>query len=256
NITSGTKYYQVRNTKNCVGMEEGIMTAVTNTFIKFDCIDTIGGHVIYKFSRAIYRGMSLSFEGMFTQMQGCHFVRIHPNKLWDETKQAFEGADNTNKTIYSYFKAAENVDDCPALTSASVGYFGNEDEETFMEQGLTKSVLSSAMVCDAQYTGPQGWITKADYNLSLFCPTAFNGGSISTHECAYLWNYGSWNNGDTGTLNSNGTPAKGRKCVNAVVVGCNAYVSCASARSVFGDVAVSHSAGYFAGRFSLPYLTF
>lgn len=264
-ITSGKKYYQVRNAKTCAGMSDGVMTAVTNTFIRFDFNDGIkcrpskdnttgeitctGGYAIYKFSRAVYRGMSLSFEGMFTQMQGCHYVRVNATKEWNPETQKFDGADiaaGTNK-IFSFFKCVDNVDDCPALPSSSVQYFGGQDEETVMERNLNKSMLNNT-------SNTSGWCKKADYNYSLFCLYDY-GSAQSQGEASYLWNYASWGNGDSGTINSNGTPAKGRKCVNAVVVGCNADYGCASARTVSGNGAVSSAHVVYAGRFSLPYLT-
>lgn len=263
NMVPNKRYYQVRNTLECQGMIDGVMTAVVNTYIKLTFkdgttvkgIDYTGGYAVYKLSRAIYRGMSLPFEGMFVQQQGCNFVRTHPEKLWNPETQAFDGADNDNQTIYSYFKCAESVDEIPPQAASSIQYFGDIDQVTAMEAGLTKSRLLFGAVCNAQYTGPQGWIKSADYNLSLFCPLSYSGASINTHECSYLWNYASWSNGDTGTLNSNGTPRKGRKCVNAVVVGCSANDGTASARTVSGNPAVSHSDVSYAGRFSLPALS-
>ena len=97
------------------------------------------------------------------------------------------------------------------------------------------------------------WAKKADYNASLLCYTQ-GGASISTGECAFLWNYASWSNGDTGHTTTNGLPTAGRKCVNAVVVGCNSDYGISSARTVDSSHAVSDSVKNFAGRFALPHL--
>ena len=255
NMTPNKRYFQVRNTKNCQGMADGVMTAVVNTYIRLDFADgtTVagvphtGGYAVYKLSRAIYRGMSVSFEGMFTQMQGCHYVRVHRNE---------------DDKVVSYFIAAEDVDSVPAQPAASIEYFGDENAELAMEANLTKKVMSHGPL-PANHASHYGWAGKADYNMSLFCLVDDDlegggtklSGSISTKECSFLWNYASWSNGDAGTLNSNGTPAKGRKCVNAVVPGCYAGSGYASARTVSGGGAVSHGSVSFAGRFSLPHLT-
>lgn len=256
NMVPNKKYYQVRNTLSCQGMNEGVMTAVVNTYVKLTFkdgttvkgVDHTGGYAVYKLSRAVYRGMSISFEGMFTQMQGCHYVRVHRSE---------------DDKIVSYFIAAEDVESVPAQQAASIEYFGDEDAELAMEAGLTKKVMNHGPL-PPTHTSHYGWAGKSDYNMSLFClidddlagGSTKLSGSISTKECSFLWNYASWSNGDTGTLNSNGTPRIGRKCVNAVVVGCNANLDTASARSVHGSSAVSAGYDRYAGRFSLPHLTF
>lgn len=256
NMVVGKKYYQVRNTKTCQGMADGIMTAVANIFVKFEFNSGIkcgndtmadGNYAVWKFSHAIYRGMSLSYEGMFTQMQGCHYVRVNAPNKWNTTTNAFDGGLNDNNTIDSFFIAAENVDEVPAIESSSVEYFGDYDADLVMEKGLSKKVW-------VNNTSPQGWAEKADYNMSLFCLKPNYNASINTKECSWLWNYASWGNGDSGTLNSNGTPRNGRKCVNAVAVGCHSISVPASARAVDGSRAVGSSPGLYAGRFSLPYL--
>ena len=122
-----------------------------------------------------------------------------------------------------------------------------------MERGLTKVVQAHDELTLAQKSNYNLSAKKADYNASLLCYTQ-GGASISTGECAFLWNGGSWANGDTGHTTTNGLPTAGRKCVNAVVVGCDSYVDVSSARSVYSAYAVSGSVDYYAGRFALPYL--
>ena len=122
-----------------------------------------------------------------------------------------------------------------------------------MERGLTKVVQTHGELTLAQKLNYNLWAKKADYNASLLCYTQ-GGASISTGECAFLWNYASWSNGDTGHTTTNGLPTAGRKCVNAVVVGCNPISEASSARSVASRSAVSNGVEDCAGRFALPYL--
>ena len=105
----------------------------------------------------------------------------------------------------------------------------------------------------AQKGGYNIWAKKADYNASLLCYTQ-GGANVSTGECALLWNSGSFGNGDTGHTTTNGLPTAGRKCVNAVVVGCISDIGDSSARTVHSSIAVSNSNVVCAGRFSIPYL--
>ena len=122
-----------------------------------------------------------------------------------------------------------------------------------MERGLTKVVQTHGELTLAQKRGYHIWAKKADYNASLLCYTQ-GGASILTGECAFLWNNGSNGNGDTGHTTTNGLPTAGRKCVNAVVVGCDSFHVNSSARTVSSADAVSYSDDYYAGRFALPYL--
>ena len=122
-----------------------------------------------------------------------------------------------------------------------------------MERGLTKVVQTHDELTRDDKILYHQWEKKADYNASLLCYTQ-GGARISTGECAFLWNGNSLANGDTGHTTTNGLPTAGRKCVNAVVVGCYSHNGNSSARTVHGDSAVSHSRDFFAGRFALPYL--
>ena len=153
----------------------------------------------------------------------------------------------------TYFKCAENVDDIPAQQTASIEYFGDVNKDLEMERGLTKVVQTHGELTLAQKLNYNLWAKKADYNASLLCYTQGSAG-ISTGECAFLWNYASWENGDTGHTTTNGLPTAGRKCVNAVVVGCFSSSGNSSARTVGSVLAVCDSHGGYAGRFALPYL--
>ena len=132
-------------------------------------------------------------------------------------------------------------------------YFRDINKDLEMERGLTKVVQTHGELTFAQKSNYYVWAKKADYNASLLCYTQ-GGDGISTGECAFLWNGGSWGNGDTGHTTTNSLPTAGRKCVNAVVVGCNSNFDSSSARAVFSNDAVSDGGDAYAGRFALPYL--
>ena len=254
NMVPNHKYYQVRSVPNTKGMADGAMTAVINIYVKMtfkdgttvNNVDHTGGYAVYKLSHPVYRGMCLQ-DGMFSQMQGCHYVNYCIEGTTGEN-----GVKEEDKYV-TYFKCAENVDDIPAQQAASIEYFGDVNKDLEMERGLTKVVQTHGELTLAQKLNYNLWAKKADYNASLLCYTQ-GGASISTGECAFLWNYASWANGDTGHTTTNGLPTAGRKCVNAVVVGCRSDYAHSSARTVFGSPAVSAGDDSFAGRFALPYL--
>ena len=241
NMVPNHKYYQVRSVPKTKGMADGAMTAVINIYVKMtfkhgvkvNNVDHTGGYAVYKLSHPVYRGMCLQ-DGMFSQMQGCHYVNYCTEK---------------GKYV-TYFKCAENVDDIPAMQAASIEYFGDVNKDLEMERGLTKVVQTHGELTLEQKLDYYVWAKKADYNASLLCYTQ-DGAGISTGECAFLRNNGSSGNGDTiwGSL-----PRAGRKCVNAVVVGCDSSEGRPSARTVDSSHAVSDSVKNFAGRFSIPYL--
>ena len=254
NMVPNHKYYQVRSVPNTKGMADGAMTAVINIYVKMtfkdgttvNNVDYTGGYAVYKMSHPVYRGMCFQ-DGMYSQMQGCHYVNYCIEGTTGEN-----GVKEEDKYV-TYFKCAENVDDIPAQQAASIEYFGDVNKDLEMERGLTKVVQTHGELTLAQKGGYNILAKKADYNASLLCYTQ-GGASISTGECAFLWNNGSWGNGDTGHTTSGHLPTAGRKCVNAVVVGCGPNHDISSARTVGGDRAVSDGYVGFAGRFALPHL--
>lgn len=254
NMVPNHKYYQVRSVPNTKGMADGAMTAVINIYVKMTFkdgttvynVDHTGGYAVYKLSHPVYRGMCLQ-DGMYSQMQGCHYVNYCIEGTTGEN-----GVKEEDKYV-TYFKCAENVDDIPAQQAASIEYFGDVNKDLEMERGLTKVVQTHGELTLAQKGGYNIWAKKADYNASLLCYTQ-GGAGISTGECAFLWNNGSWGNSDTGHTTSGNLPTAGRKCVNVVVVGCDSTVDRSSARTVGGSSAVSYCNGVYAGRFALPHL--
>ena len=254
NMVPNHKYYQVRSVPNTKGMADGAMTAVINIYVKMtfkdgttvNNVDHTGGYAVYKLSHPVYRGMCLQ-DGMYSQMQGCHYVNYCIEGTTGEN-----GVKEEDKYV-TYFKCAENVDDIPAQQAASIEYFGDVNKDLEMERGLTKVVQTHGELTLAQKSGYNIWAKKADYNASLLCYTQ-GGASISTGECAFFWNSGSWGNSDTGHTTNGYLPTAGRKCVNAVVVGCGSGNGNSSARTVSGGDAVSIGYGYYGGRFALPHL--
>ena len=244
NMTPNHKYYQVRSVPNTNGMADGAMTAVINIYVKMTFKDGVkvnnvnhtGGYAVYKLSHPVYRGMCLQ-DGVFSQMQGCHYVNY-----------CIEG-----RKYVTYFKCAKNVDDIPAQQAESIEYFGDVNQDLEMERGLTKVVQTHGELTREQKFNQELWAKKADYNASLLCYTQ-GGAGISTGECAYLRNDASYGNGDIGHTISGSLPRAGRKCVNAVVVGCDSSEGRPSARTVDSSHAVSDSVKNFAGRFSIPHL--
>lgn len=254
NMVPNHKYYQVRSVPNTKGMADGAMTAVINIYVKMtfkdgttvNNVDHTGGYAVYKLSHPVYRGMCLQ-DGMFSQMQGCHYVNYCIEGTTGEN-----GVKEEDKYV-TYFKCAENVDDIPAQQAASIEYFGDVNKDLEMERGLTKVVQTHGELTLAQKLKYSLWAKKADYNASLLCYTQ-GGAGISTGECAFLWNSSSIENGDTGHTTTNSLPTAGRKCVNAVVVGCSSNNDDSSARAVSSSFAVSFSDIACVGRFSIPYL--
>jgi len=252
NMTPNHKYYQVRSVPNVMGMSDGAMTAVINIYVKMtfkdgttvNNVDHTGGYAVYKMSHPVYRGMCL-MDGMFKQMQGCHYVNYCDMiaTIGDDVKAFYT----------DYFKCAENVDDLPAQEAASIEYFGDVDKDLAMERGLTKVVQTREKLTLSQKRATTSWAKKADYNASLMCYTQ-DGAGISTGECAFLLNNASWSNGDTNTTDE-GLPTAGRKCVNAFSLGCYSMWTYVSARTVDSNLSVNDSTDFLAGAFAIPHLS-
>ena len=258
NVTFGSmvpnhKYYYVRNVPGIKGMADGVMTAVVNIYIKMTFKDGVklkkistnetsvldGGYAIYRFSHPVYRGMCL-LDGLSCLSQGCHYVNYGIEGATGE-----DGVKAEDKYV-TYFKCAENVDDIPAQQAKSIEYYGNINKDLEMERGLTKVVQITNDIIN------NTWMKKADYNASLLCYTQ-GGAGISTGECAVLHSDGSWGNEDTETK-PGGLPVAGRKCVNAVIIGCGLTGNGVSARTVEASNAVSQKHVMLTGYFSIPHL--
>lgn len=230
-MTPNKRYFVVRDVPNCQGIGEGVLTAVINTYAKFsvadgiytDSTDLTGGTVIYKFSHSVYRGMSIPMDGVFMQLCGAHYM----------------SGRTAEDTVYGKFCCAEKWQDMAPLTNDTA--YGDIGTEFNILKGLNnvKSVSGNA-----------GWVSKADYSLSLFCFTEHSGG-MHTKECRYNWNGNTlWGYGDSNT----GLPATGKEGVKALVVGCYAGSGGASACAAVCDSGVSAGSWYYAGALAVPQL--
>nr|DAI77524.1 MAG TPA: hypothetical protein [Caudoviricetes sp.] len=232
-MTPNKRYFVVRDVPNCQGIGEGVLTAVVNTYAKFSVADSIytgstdltGGTVIYKFSHSVYRGMSIPMDGAFMQLCGAHYM----------------SGRTADDTVYGKFCCAEKWQDMAPLTNDTA--YGDIGTEFNILKGLNnvKSV-----------SGKAGWVSKADYSLSLFCFTEHSGG-MHTKECRYTWNGNTlWGYGDSNT----GLPATGKEGVKALVVGCSASVGAASACTANCYNGVSYVSWHYAGALAVPQLKF
>ncbi len=232
-MTPNKRYFVVRDVPNCQGIGEGVLTAVVNTYAKFSVADSIytgstdltGGTVIYKFSHSVYRGMSIPMDGAFMQLCGAHY----------------KSGRTADDTVYGKFCCAEKWQDMAPLTNDTA--YGDIGTEFNILKGLNnvKSV-----------SGKAGWVSKADYSLSLFCFTEHSGG-MHTKECRYTWNGNTlWGYGDSNT----GLPATGKEGVKALVVGCSASAGYASACAAHCSYGVSDGNWYYAGALAVPQLKF
>lgn len=231
-MVSVRRYYQLRNVPDCEGLADGVMTGVVNCYLRMDCKDGVqladdtsmdGGMVIYKFSHAVYRGMSIPYDGMFKQLNYAYYVAYgHGNKV----------------PMDYIFATTYNIDDAKPLTVFNdSAYAGNVDVELPVLEGLDlrlpKAKLSS------------GWLKSANYSVSMLCGKVTKGGSHS-HEVAYIYRSEQW-----GGLSSEGFLAEGKKQVCASVVGCRIYADTASPRTLFCDVGYGYSNVSCGGAFAV-----
>ncbi len=222
------RYYIVRNVPNCEGIADGVMTAVANCYVKMNFTDDAywgkqsmaGGVSIWKFSHAVYRGLSMPMDGLLEQLCGAHYL-----------------SGKEGDAYYEKFYWTSKWQDVQPLTDTTD--YGVKGTEFNILKGLTN-------VCDVPGTG--AWAKKADYSKSLFCFTDFSGGS-HTHEVAYTWNsHHCYGRGESNY------PADGYECVKALAVGCYAIYSDASARTAICNNAASIGNSYCAGAFAVPQL--
>lgn len=229
NLTTGEgmvtnkRYYIVRNVPNCEGIAEGVMTAVANCYVKMtvsdnvyvDSTDLTGGYAIFKFSHSIYRGMSIPMDGLFRQLSGAHYV-----------------SGQTASGFYGNFYCADKWQDVAPLTN-DTGY-GDIGTDFNILKGLSKKTSVS---------GNGGWTSKADYSQSLFCFKTFGAGE-HTCEVAYTWNgHSIWGY-------SNGRPEIGKEGVKALVIGCAANYTHASARTANCAYSVNSRSDDYTGAFA------
>ena len=169
--------------------------------------------------------MSIPMDGAFMQLSGAHYV----------SGRTAEG------TVYGKFYCADKVQDMAPLTSDTA--YGDIGTEFNILKGLNNV---------KNVSGNSGWVSKADYSLSLFCFTEHSGG-MHTKECRHAWNSNYiWGYGDSTT----GLPATGKEGVKALVAGCSADYVYASACTAHCRDGVIVGNGDFAGALAVPQLKF
>ena len=223
-------YYIVRSVTGCLGMADGVMTAVVNSYTKMEFADgavvnssnasLTGCTAICKRSMPVYLGWALPIQGYFVQADGAFYV--------------IEVDANGNQTIT--FRCAEKPSDIKGRST--FGFEAAVDGEADIEKGLSKVIRNVIPVGTSE-----GWVSKANYGMSLFCYTAFGGGSRS-HESAYLWIYPSNNAG------------AGKRQVHGSVWGCFAYLwyPYASCRTAYCSYLAGAGYDAYVGSWSVPYL--
>ena len=232
-MTAGVKYYQVRDVPGCEGLQDGVMTGVVNCYLLMMTADGVtlangtsmtGGKAIFKFSHAMYRGMSIPMDGMFRHLSYMYRVMYG------------HGAD---KDMECALATTYNVEDVKAVTSfTQAAWSGNTDD--------TLPALDGLDLRTEKVTAKSGWVKKGDYSVSPFAMTATGGGSHS-HEAAYLWNSTSYG----GSGDSNGKLAEGKKQINASVSGCSAGNGSASARTLRCNDGLGNGISNYAGAFAV-----
>lgn len=232
NVSDGTgmeplkHYYVVRNVPGFRGLADGIMTAVVNSYTKFEFADGVvinsdntdmtGCIAIAKRSIPVCCGWALPYHGYFVQSYGAHYI----------CKIDADGHDTYE------FRSASDVSVLPAMTS--FGYETAVDGVADIERGLDK-------VLPISYGAANGWAKKSDYSMSLFCHTLAGGGN-RTYESAHLWLV-------------NHKPANGKRQVHGSVLGCGAWDSRASCRTALCSRYAGGGYDYYVGSWSIPFLT-
>lgn len=224
-MVAGQKYYTVRNIPNCQGLDDGVMTAVVNIYVKLEISDGVcdtsnndltGAIAIFKFSHPVYRGKDM-MSGMFQQLEGIHYTYY-----------------NNNGTKKQRLYAAESVDDIPVI-------HGNDT--IYGDIGTQFNPLKGLKLVKDEFTGG-GWSSDADYDAGIFAHTAWSSAGQHTKECGYVWLGACYGQGD------NGQPAVGKECVCASVAGCSANADSAG-RALSAYNAAAYGIDCFAGGFAL-----
>ena len=223
-MTEGKKYYVIRNVPNCQGIGDGVMTYVLNVFFKTKFKDNYeyetkysGKNIIFKFSYPTYRGLEL-FSGAQTQIEGINY--IIGNYGGKEKGSIWYAKDYTD---IKYDPTNNKPTDYSVPTSTP-------DEKIPFLKGFVKG--------GGEYDASNhGWVKNANYDVSLYCVTEWDGPSRSTYECGWIWN---------GCVDCQ----DGYKNVNASVVGCDANES-ELGRTLHANNPVTSAFGSYAGGFSI-----
>lgn len=222
-------YYIVRNVPKCEGMADGVMTAVVNAYTKFDFCDGVvlsdkttdmtGGIAIMKRSLPVYRGWTLPYVGMFRHLNyGYYVVRVDAEGVVDVEYDTIE------------VKDVKSLKDFGGGSYETTGH----DSNPALLEGMSKSYkYDKSMNLNGEF-----YLKKCNYSMGLFCMKSM-GGSIRTHENAYLWLYTSNNHG------------KDSAQVRGSMFGCHAYIDHASVRAASCRNFAGKSAISYAGAFAV-----
>ncbi|MBR2291712.1 MAG: hypothetical protein IJ868_05295 [Prevotella sp.] len=214
-MVPGRKYYQWRDVPGCKGLKDQVMTAVVNVYVRMEASDGLvnsggddltGGYVVFKMSHGVYRGVDL-LDGRFIHLAGTHFV--------------FKNIGGGYSLDYYHCDDAESL---PVVRNVQDDWYVDADANDipFLE-GYEKGATG--------IPNTDGWAKECDYSKSLWAYLVV-GGSMHYYENGYIWKNSSWGS-PAGQY-----PAEGKKCVNASVAGCSAYVAFAG-RTVICFHAVS-----------------
>lgn len=226
-MTACKHYYKVRSVQGFEGMEDGVMTAVVNSYTMMECADGLrlgdnttdmtGGIAILKRSLPVYRGWLLPIAGIFRHTNYAYYVIRR-----DATDQISVEYDTIE------------VGDVKPLSSFSTSAYqisGSTNNPPMLD-GVSKRYVYPSLPANA------GWMRSGVYGIGLYCLKAFGGGQ-RTYENAYVWIYPT-NNAGTDSVQVHGS-----------VCGCDANVGRASVRGVYGIVNAGASNGYYAGAFAV-----
>lgn len=233
NVTDGTgmealkHYYIVRDVPSFRGLSAGRMTALVNSYTKFEFADGVllasndtdltGGTAILKRSVPVLFGWALPYHGYFVQSDGAYYII---NRDADDA-------------LSIEYRAASSVDNIPPRIS--FGYQTTFGGETDIEVGLDKRLY------DISYGfNTEAWAKGSNYSMSMFCHT-IAGGSSRAYESAYLWVYASTNGGNN------------TRQLHGSVLGCSNIYDFASVRTANCVNHAGDGRGVYAGSWSLPY---
>ena len=226
-MTACKHYYKVRSVQGFEGMEDGVMTAVVNSYTMMECADDLrlgdnttdmtGGIAILKRSLPVYRGWLLPIAGIFRHTNYAYYVIRR-----DATDQISVEYDTIE------------VGDVKPLSSFSTSAYqvSGSTNNPFMLDGVSKRYVYPYVPAS------NGWMRSGVYGIGLYCLKAFGGGQ-RTYENAYVW------------INPTSNAGTDSVQVRGSVCGCSAYIGRASVRSVIGDSSAGYSIGHYAGAFAV-----
>ena len=223
----------------CLGVKDGVMTAVVNVYYKWTHPNN-GRTYIIKDSHPIYRGMSM-IEGYYQQLTGLHRV----------LRKDIEGSTNSDSGYqhcrWYYCDSWRQVSRDVSVYQHGNGYdyysvSGDNADEIAKE--YTLSLLEGYnRTEESTPIGGRTQVKECDYDVSLFMSTK-DTYSLTIYECGFIW--GAPESWGFSTPSNHATIT-----CNAFLVGCHTFDECAG-RSCAADRSMHVSEGLYAGGFSHP----